>query len=348
MTRKRFVSIERLRMVCAKALLEGYGEVVPYTTWTGAPELGSDGQPRMKQAVQADLSMGCEQPYWFETVARYSCRHVGPVSDPSGKAGILAFLGHAPCRKCKICMVNRSRFWAGRAISEFKGSARTIMGTFTMSPEKHQEFDWRLEVGEPGVRPATDIFSLSEDERFRRRASIFGEEITKWLKQLRKGDSKHVKPQFRYLMIAEAHDSESTSDVMKGRPHFHILLHEKEAGCLIHGDVQEAMAIGSSDEWVRRNVQTRKGWRQYLYAHNDAWIKQQWKHGHTAFQLAPDLNSAIYVCKYLSKSMRVRVRPSNGYGGSRGEQGPRGGGAPHLERSDAAPVGEQSYDPTKQ
>lgn len=344
--RRRWISIERLKAVAAHAILYGYGDLVPVTDARGNHEHDDDGVPRWQRAVRLRLNMDCEDPYAFELVARWSAY--------AGKApSIVAIWGLARCRKCPSCDRRRAMFWAGRAMTEFDASPRTIMGTFTMRPELHEEFDWRLERGAWTRRgkavPPVNLFEFDEKQRFGWRASIFGEEITKWLKVLRKGNADHVKPQCRYLLIAEAHDGESTSDVMKGRPHFHILLHEQEAGALVSGDIREAMIHGASGEWQRRNVMTNKGWRQYLFAHNDAWIKSCWDHGHTVFQLAPDRNSALYVCKYLSKSMMVRVRPSNGYGGSRGEQGPRGGGAPHLERSEA-PLEQagETYDPSKQ
>lgn len=339
--RRRWVSIERLRRVAAHAVLNGYGDVVPWTTVRGEQEFDRDGRPMFQKAVRLRLNMDCEDPYPFELVARWSASALR-------KPGIVSIWGLARCRKCPSCKARRAMFWTGRAMTEYDKWPRTIMGTFTMSPEKHQEFDWRLEVGEPGVRPAVDIFALSEAQRFTARASIFGTEITKWLKLVREGNAEHPKPQFRYLLIAEAHESEATSDVMKGRPHFHILMHEKEAGALVVGDVQAAMMHGNSGEWERRRIKTKNGWSFGLYAHNDSWMKTLWEHGHTVFQLAPDRKSAVYVCKYLTKSMHVRVRASLRYGGSLGEQGPRGGGAPVLERSDAPHVVEAGkYDPSK-
>lgn len=324
--KRQFVSIERLRQVCAKALLEGYGEMIPYTTWTGAPELDARGHPRLMQAVQADLSQGCEKPVWTETVARFSSRHIGSVQDPSEKAGILAFFARVQCRKCAICMVSRSRFWGGRAFDEYQASARTIMGTFTMSPEKHQEFDYRLQLGESGVRPPRDLVAMTDVERFVARADIFGDEVTRWIDLIRKGQKLplaggHWKPKVRYLLIAEAHDSETTSDVMKGRPHFHILLHEQEAGALIGGDVAQALEKGRSYEWERYYKKNKYGqWEPRLRASNDAWLKSKWTHGHTSFDLCLTANSAVYVCKYLSKAMMMRVRASQCYGGSGGNK----------------------------
>lgn len=204
------------------------------------------------------------------------------------------------------------------------------MGTFTTSPEVDRDFDYRLQVGEKGVRPPMDLFAMTEAERFAARAAIFGDEITKWIKSIRKGQEGtlsggHWKPRCRYLLIAEAHDSENTSSLKKGRPHFHILLHEQEAGALIGGDPSQALSKGRSYEWERwyrksgkSFDQTRNGWKPSLRATNDAWIKRLWPHGHTSFDLCETANDAVYVCKYLSDAMQVRVRASQGYGGSGG------------------------------
>lgn len=312
--------------MAAAALLNGYGELVPYQNSDGSQECGPDGSPRFRKVVRLRLNMDCEDPYPFELVARWSAfhRHTGQI---------VAIWGQARCRRCFSCKRRKAMFWAGRAVTEFQQSARTIMGTFTLSPEKHQEFDWRLEVGESGVRPPVDIWQMTEEARFAARSSIFGNEITKWVKRLRRGQDAplaggHWKPKFRYLLIAEAHDSEATSDLIKGRPHFHILLHEREAGALVKGDPSTAMLRGRSYEWERRNVKTKTGWKPGLFAHDDAWLRRQWEHGFTKFRLCEDVNSAVYPCKYLTKAMRVRVRASQAYGGVEGEQGSRGGGSP--------------------
>lgn len=329
--KRRWISVERARSIGRDALLYGYGELIPYTVGTGpwsvgSQEFGPDGLPRFQRAVRLRLNMDCEDPYPFELVARWSSFARKPLD-------IMAIFGLARCRKCDRCRERRSLFWAGRAMSEFKASPRTLLGTFTLSPEKHQEFDWRLDVGEAGVRPAVDIYSLTEAGRFQARASIIGDEITKWLKSVRKGQGMplaggHWHPKLRYLLIAEAHDSEATSDVMRGRPHFHILLHEQKAGALVIGDLHQALTRGRSYEWEKRRIKERGQWVDSLWATNDSWIKRLWKHGHSSFRLCVDANSAVYPCKYLTKSLRLRVRASQGYGGTGGQGTPRVEGPP--------------------
>lgn len=285
-------------------------------------EFGPDGLPRFHRAVRLRLNMDCEDPYPFELVARESAYARKPK-------GLMVIWGLSRCRKCDACAERRSRLWAGKALDEYRVTAdrggRTWLGTFTLSPEKHQEFDWRLEVGslEDGRSPL-DIFALPEAQRFAARASIIGDEITKWLKRVRKGQLSpmaggHWRPKLRYLLIAEAHDGECTSDVIRGRPHFHILLHEQKAGQLLIGDLAQAMTRGRSYELYRRRVFERGRWEDQIWASNVAWIKRAWEHGHSSFRLCVDARSAIYPCKYLTKAMRLRVRASQGYGGGSGE-----------------------------
>lgn len=324
--KRRFISVERLRAVAGHAILNGYGELVPVEGLDGHQEKNPDGSLRWRNVVQLRLNMDCEDPYPFELVARWSAYARRP-------SGIMAIWGQARCRKCFSCKRRKALFWTGRAVTEFQQCPRTIMGTFTLTQQTHEMFDWMLEVGVPGVRPAVDLGAMTDAQRFAARASIFGDEITNWIKRLRRGQDiplagGHWKPQLRYLLIAEAHDSETTSDVMRGRPHFHILLHEQEAGALVKGDPARAMTHGRSYEWERRNVKTRRGWKPALFAHDSAWIRLQWEHGFTKFQLCEDVNSAVYVCKYLTKQLMVRVRASQHYGGVEGEQVPRRGGAP--------------------
>lgn len=342
--KRRWVSLERARAIASKALLEGYGELVPVMTGTGpwsvgGQEIGRDGLPVFQRAVRLRLNMDCVDPYPFELIARYSSFARKPK-------GLMVIYGLSRCRKCDPCRERRSLFWTGRAMDEFRASARTYLGTFTTSVDKDQEFDWRLLTGFRGEGlprvPPIDIYGLPEARRFEARASIIGDEISKWLKRLRKGQDRplaggHWRPKLRYLLIAEAHDGESTSDWKRGRPHFHILLHEQEAGALVQGDLHQAWTRGRSYELVKRRVFERGQWIDTLWASNDAWIKTMWEHGHSSFRLCVDAKSAVYPCKYLTKGMRLRVRASLAYGGVTGNQSRIGaplteGGTPDLSK----------------
>lgn len=290
--------------MCATALLEGWGQLVPT----------DDGRGYRRGMVECHLEMDCDDPYSFELFA--TTRKI------EARKSAWAVI-HTRCRVCDPCLRRRSRLWAGKAITEFNKWPRTWFGTFTASPEIHERLDLEIEVhgvgrkGTRGYRPPQNLNSVSAEYRFELRARKFGEYITKWIKVLRKGDADHPAPRFRYLLIAEAHDSENTSSVMAGRPHYHILIHEQEAWTLVLGQEME-----------QRKYKTSKGYVSGMFARDSSFIRTAWSLGFTKFQIAESAGSVSYLCKYLTKSMRVRVRPSNGYGGDGGTGVPRRNGPP--------------------
>lgn len=298
LSRVRLISVERAEAIARAAIVGGYGKIVPRSY---DPE-----GLMVRRYVRLSLGMDCEAPYEFVLWARYSARH-GKAVKPFGIEVV------SRCRKCFACKRRRALFWAGRAMSEFKLWPRTLMGTFTMSPEQHQLLDMRC-IGRL-AKGRVDFHRLTEGERFAEQVKEFGSEVTKWLKRLRKGDASHFKPQIRYLLVAERHDSEHTSVEMFGRPHFHILIHEKSAGTLVHGDPLLAIEDERDGEYERRMVRNRHG--QYIpcaFASDESFIRKNWEFGFTKFQWCADANAAFYVCKYLSKGLNARVRCSERYG----------------------------------
>lgn len=241
-------------------------------------------------------------------------------------AGIAAYSKHAVkpvlvdayyrCRKCEGCMDTRARMWAGRAHDEFGRAERTYMATFTLSPEEHALLDVR--VAAAGRWP--DRSRLSEAEwhtkLFAARAAAFGAELTKWLKLARKRSfERHGQAgALRYLLVAEAHDSEKTDESIRGRPHFHALLHEQFRGALFRGDPVTALVEGKSDELEMRRYKVGGEWKQGVFVADEATVRQEWQLGFTKFQLCFDAKSAFYLCKYMSKALMYRVRASKHYG----------------------------------
>lgn len=211
-------------------------------------------------------------------------------------------------------------FWTGRAITEYHRAERTWFGTLTLSPQEHYVLDARAQarLGRSGV----NWQQLSAKEQFAERAKELGVEATKFIKRLRNGNLAvgdlgpqiPHKPQIRYLLVAEMHDSAQTSDEMRGRPHFHMLLHEKLAGALVVGKPLTALFAGRSQEMEMRKYKTRDGWKPGVFAADNSFLRRNWTLGHTKFQLAESPMSAAYVCKYLTKALAVRVRASQGYG----------------------------------
>jgi len=172
-----------------------------------------------------------------------------------------------PCRQCPSCLKYIAWFWRGRAQTEIEAASRTWMITLTARPDVHVWIDHECSTRQRNFwgSPPAKIFA--------ERSKVFGEEVTKYLKRLR----KQSRAKLRYLLIAETHDGADTSDFMRGRPHFHMLLHE-----------------------VGMQVPKRL-------------IQGQWQHGFSDVKLA-DHGASWYVSKYITKAKQARVRASLRYG----------------------------------
>lgn len=287
------IPVERLERIVREAMLNGlpverYGSrrfIFPYT--------GS-----------------CTNGVGVELHARHSSRH-GRKVDPI----IIDLI--APCRKCEACMLRRSLMWRDRAITEFKLWPMTLFGTLTFRPELHWQADARI-IGRLRAG-GTDWSALTAAEQFAERSKELGDHVTKWLKVIRwgRGGKRLLKdrPRLRYLIVCEAHDGARTSDEMRGRPHFHILLHDKDNdGRLVKGNPLECILNGQDGEFIARKYRTRNGWLTGAFVVDDAPMRRAWDSGHSRFQWATDEKSASYLTKYLTKTLDARVRASQGYG----------------------------------
>lgn len=195
-------------------------------------------------------------------------------------------------------------FWQARAITEFNRAPITLFGTLTTSPDNDALFDARsrIDLAKQGV----DFDRLPPVEIFRERVRTAGKELTKFLKRLREGDSVRGKPAIRYLLIAEAHNGAKTSDAKRGRPHWHVLLHEQN---------EDARLVLPS-EWARwPNGEPRSDKYGQPYPAETSFLKRQWNIGHCTFSMARNAQAAGYLCKYLTKEdAHTRVRASFRYG----------------------------------
>lgn len=181
--------------------------------------------------------------------------------------------------------------WMARAVSEYRASARTWLGTLTLTPEDHARMDYEISASRQ-----INLEQLSQDELFRERARVIGQDVTLWLKRIR----KELKADVRYLLVAEAHEGEPGSKVY-GRPHYHILLHEKQPGALTPNRT-DVRCVTSEDGSVVR------------YMSDTAFVRKEWKRGFSRFVECETERSAVYLCKYVSKAMMARVRASLRYG----------------------------------
>lgn len=109
----------------------------------------------------------------------------------------------------------------------------------------------------------------------------------------------------RYLLVAEAHASGKTSDLKRGRPHFHCLIHQAEGAQLVE-----------PHEWARKptgDVRSDKYGNPLV--DDTAFLKREWKLGFSSFAMCRTPQAASYVCKYLTKEeAATRIRASFRYG----------------------------------
>ena len=195
----------------------------------------------------------------------------------------------------------RSHQWAHRALIEYDRAGLTWFGTFTLSPESHAIMDARV-AKRAQTAGASWLTDWTRQELFRARAREVGAEITKWCKRLRSEGRV-----FRYLLVAEEHtgarrkgtlENEGAVPVVTGRPHWHILVHEKVPGDFIKPD----------------ETYVSKGEYTSLRADDRSLPKTMWPWGFTQFKALETSDEAFYLCKYLSKDMLWRVRASQNYG----------------------------------
>lgn len=302
MQKRKLLTVERLEQIATNAILGGYGVVETFRD-TG----------NVRRKVTLLCAMDCQSPYIAELHARDSAWH-GKAVKP------LIIELHSRCRRCEPCRSRKVKFWQARAVAEYEQASLTLFGTLTFAPERDVEVDClaRVQLAEKGV----DFDQLPPDEKFRQRTIYAGVEITRWLKRVREGDTRRGKPDFRYLLIAEAHDSARTSDAKRGRPHWHCLIHEKAS----------ASALVLSEEWAKDpttgDLRTDRYGNPFLT--ETAFLKRQWTQGHSTFAMCRSPQAAGYLCKYIAKEdTRSRVRASFRYGAAEAAPhnppGPEGG-----------------------
>lgn len=221
--------------------------------------------------VRWDVSGSCQASRTMQSHASTYSRSDGVAAALQGDLMVPVTLDmEVPCRRCPNCLRFRARAWALRAQAEINGAVRTWFATLTLRPEAHYLMLLRAKhrLSARGV----DFEVLSSDEQFAERHASVSEELTLWVKRLRKNSQSPL----RLLLVAEAHKT--------GLPHYHGLIHEQDP-----------------DKPIKH-----------------ALLAASWPHGFTKFKLvAPDegaRKTAWYVCKYLTKDQRARVRASLGYG----------------------------------
>lgn len=133
-----------------------------------------------------------------------------------GKSQPLLLEMSSRCRKCERCLRLRSRMWTARSVSETRMSSRTWFGTLTLRPGEQYLAKARASHV-MSCRNGIDFDTLSPKDQFGLIVAQIGQDVTKYLKRIRKESGVR----FRYLVVFEAHAS--------GDPHIHMLLHELHA-----------------------------------------------------------------------------------------------------------------------
>lgn len=309
------------------------GFAVTVTRGTGLFALRDRIKRWLEWGLCEPLTLG-RRDEWF-TNAAYSCEepvrfrwYVADRPTPSTFDASKMSIGGVPehptgltilfrCKKCRSCQAFRAWDWARRAEREFDRSAATWFGTLTLSPASHALVDqW---VADGKLWP--DRSRLSDDEfnsrLFAARARIVAGRVKTWLRLVRYWADMRLNKRglVRYLLVAERHNSCETAAEMRGRPHFHLLLHETVPSAAFEGDLAKCWQGQDNGELVRRKYKNSAGeWVPGVFAADGAIARKAWVLGHSKFQHCADAKAAYYLCKYMHKSGEFRVRSSLRYG----------------------------------
>lgn len=160
----------------------------------GTPDPYQCTDPFIINAIGLSSGSMAMQDYW-------NCKAAGkvPVRFPTR------------CRKCANCLKHKRRLWSARASAELVAAHRTWFATLTVSPENR--FMASMHASATAALAGHGSWhSMSAENQFRYLVKHLNEDLTKFMKRVR----KHAA--FRHLLVSEAHKD--------GFPHFHMLIHE--------------------------------------------------------------------------------------------------------------------------
>lgn len=225
-----------------------------------------------------------------------------PMRDAPGNPQPAGLTLNVRCRGCVSCRKHRQVCFRQRAYAEYASAARSRFFTFTFAPSFHARVDRKIakwieaEIAVPtrfrtdadvgvlreiltAVRQRTTELLAGKARRqlFALRESELGREVTLFLKRLRERSGSKI----RYALVAEAH-----TKALRGRPHFHMLMHEVDPTRLV------------------RKKHIRGSWRAKV-----GFVSQKLTDG--------DSRAPAYLAKYLTKADVHLRRVSKHYGGPR-------------------------------
>ncbi len=188
------------------------------------------------------------------------------------------------CRQCENCLKKRAAHWRLRARAEYGASARSWLITLTVKPERRflalaearANCGWRKRP--MGERPTADYDSMSEDAQFGQLHSVYGAEITRWLKRVRKNSAAEI----RFLCVAEAHED--------GHPHYHVLLHEMRKQQPVRKTViQDAWTWGFSNAKLVTDAPGAVYATKYLMKNSRARVRASSMYGYQPSTISDDI-----------------------------------------------------------
>lgn len=213
MERTKHVHLDRVLHLTSRALALGAVRVSPMT-------------------VRWDISGDCRNSYTATLSGRAEAdegRYVLVKPWKQNTPAVLEIITR--CRKCPNCLWARQRRWYGAAMQETAMAPRTWFGTLTLSPE--QQFIHVLKAQKRCADRAVNYHTLTVAEQFVERHNAIGQELTKYVKRVRKNSGAKL----RFLLVAEKHKS--------GDPHYHMLVHEtNHGGKVLHRHLSNAWHLG--------------------------------------------------------------------------------------------------------
>ena len=149
------------------------------------------------------------------------------------------------CRKCAACARARSSHWRLRTMTELAAGGRAWFITLTLRPVAAMRNLDRAR--HKASKRGHDLDLGTDSEIFGARVAALGEELTLFIKRLRKNSQAKL----RYIAVFEAHKS--------GVPHVHMLVREV-AGTVTHRHISEAWVLGFSKANLVDHSTTKAAW----------------------------------------------------------------------------------------
>lgn len=248
------------------------------------PTSFTDGKPNLRR-WSADFAGNCQAPVTVELSSRPTWRQFRKLVLPRDGRSMTITM-EVPCRRCVNCLARRAAHWRLRALAEWRAAeavgARTWATTLTIEPAVRQQILDRLRRRIGFKKVGKDLPTLDFDAL--PPEEQFREkhrEISKEITRYMKRVRTNSGSVLRHLVVCERHEG---GGALHGEPHYHMLWHET-----------------APDQPVRKNV-----------------LVAAWGYGYSNNKLVRDKGAALYLTKYLSKSILARVRASVDYGMSDG------------------------------